>query len=341
MNTRVQIFANIVSWRWVSEQRKPLELEVADLTGQTVIVTGGNRGIGLEAVKHFASMGVGHLIMACRDIAAGEVAIREILEAPGCNCESISCWPLDLASFASVKAFVTRFREENHSLNILVNNAGLMSFQYSQTSDDWETMLQVNYLSPVLLVMLLLPHFAEPPANSRILMLTSDTHYCIRHVEEAKGTNILATLNDPQHCAKTIGTRYFLSKLFSLFFARELARRRQSKSSPTIVAVNPGYCATNLDSEFKAYTIQRYLARAGDYFIGRTPEMGSRTIIHAAVNSEGKNQDGRYLANSRVERESDFALSEAGLTVQKRLWDETMILLTEIDPRVRDSIQEL
>ncbi|KAJ7442670.1 hypothetical protein FB451DRAFT_99624 [Mycena latifolia] len=217
-------------------------------------------------------MNVGLLIMACRDLAAGKVIARELLDAPGCRCQSVDCWPLDLASFASVTAFATRFKERNYSLNILVCNAGVMTFGYTQTSNGWETILQVNYLSTALLVMLLLPHFAEPPTNSRILMLTSETHQFIRGVEEVDCPGILEKLNDPDHCTKTIGGRYFLSKLFTLFFVRELARRRQSKPSPTIVAVNPGYCMTELDSEFKAYTVQRYVTRAADFFIARTPE---------------------------------------------------------------------
>ncbi|KAJ6561503.1 short-chain dehydrogenase [Mycena vulgaris] len=340
MNTRIQVFSNVASRRWLGAQRTPLKLEEADLTGQTVIVTGANRGLGLEAARHFSRMNVGRLIVACRDLAAGKLITQEVLDAPGCNCKSIDCWPLDLTSFASVSAFATRFIEGKNSVNILVCNAGVMNFGYSRTSNGWETILQVNYLSTALLVMLLLPHFAEPPAHSRIVVLTSDTHKFIRRVEEAECPGMLEKLNDPQHCTQTIGTRYFLSKLFTLLFARELARR-QPKDFPTIVAVNPGYCKTNLDSEFKAYSIPRYLTRIADCFIARTPEMGSRTLIHGAVNSEGEAQNGKYLANCQVEKESDFSLSEAGIVVQKRLWDETMLLLCEIDLRVRNTIKSL
>jgi hypothetical protein len=140
---------------------------------------------------------------------------------------------------------------------------------------------------------------------------------------------------------RTINQRYFLSKceqnpitlrryllslisVLSLFFAKELARRPGSEHLPTVVAVNPGYCSTDLDSEFKAYTIQRYLTQASDYFIARSPEMGSRTLIHAAVSEDDLN--GKYLANCRVERASEFSLSEEGLEVQKRLWVRVHLL---------------
>jgi NAD(P)-dependent dehydrogenase (short-subunit alcohol dehydrogenase family) len=85
-------------------------------------------------------MNVGCLILACRDIAAGEIAVRAVLDTEGCNTESVSCWPLDLASFASVRNFAVRFATEGLSLNILVCNAGVMSFKYSETCDGWEKM---------------------------------------------------------------------------------------------------------------------------------------------------------------------------------------------------------
>ncbi|KAJ7123782.1 hypothetical protein C8R43DRAFT_1031634 [Mycena crocata] len=329
-----------MSRKWLHEQRTPLKLETGDLTGQTIIITGANRGLGLEAAKHLSRMNVEVLILACRDVTAGEAAVREVQDAPGRNCKAVSCWQLDLSSFDSVRSFATRFRQERRSLNILVCNAGLMSFEYSQTADGWEKILQVNYISTALLVMLLLPNFTQSPHESRIIMLTSDAHYFIRRVQEADEPQILAKLNDPEHCSKTIGQRYFLSKLFVLFFAKELARRR-SKPAPTVVAVNPGYCHTGLDSEFKAYTIKRYMTNVMDHFIARTPEMGSRTVVHAAVDADGPQQDGKYLAHCRLENESEFARSEEGVQFQERLWEETVGLLCKIDTSVEDILKEM
>ncbi|KAJ7650004.1 hypothetical protein FB45DRAFT_6922 [Roridomyces roridus] len=334
----LQALANVFSWRWLLNQRTPIKLEEAGLGGQTVVVTGGNKGIGLEAAKHFACMNVGRLILACRDVSAGELAVRTIRETPGCNSNSIVCWPLDLSSFESVCAFATRFREERRPLNVLVCNAGCISCSYSQTPDGWEKMLQANYLSNALLVMLLVPAFAGVAQESRIIMLTSDSHAFIRRVEEDDKVGLLRTLNNPVFCKRSIGTRYFLTQLFIILFTRELARRRVS-AAPIAMAVNPGYCTTNLDSEFKAKPIQRYMTRAADHLIARTAEMGSRTIIHAAASSEL--HDGGYLANGRLERESDFARSEEGRKLQERLWDETMFLLCQLDSRVRESLRGL
>jgi NAD(P)-dependent dehydrogenase (short-subunit alcohol dehydrogenase family) len=85
-------------------------------------------------------MNVECLILACRDIATGEIAVRTVLDTEGCNAKSVSCWPLDLASFASVQSFAAKFAAEGLSLHILVCNAGVMSFKYSETCDGWEKM---------------------------------------------------------------------------------------------------------------------------------------------------------------------------------------------------------
>jgi hypothetical protein len=95
-----------------------------------------------------------------------------------------------------------------------------MSFTYSQTADGLETAyvhsqfyplsliirsvcrLQVNYLSTVLFVLLLLPRFAAPASQTRIVLLTSESHAFIRQMEEADSPSIFERLNDPEHCAK-------------------------------------------------------------------------------------------------------------------------------------------
>ncbi|KAJ7848490.1 hypothetical protein B0H14DRAFT_2356708, partial [Mycena olivaceomarginata] len=105
-----------------------------------------------------------------------------------------------------------------------------------------------------------------------------------------------------------------------LFFARERAHHIDKNTGPIVAAVNPGYCTTNMDHEGTETSIERFLKRIVDYFIARTAEMGSQTIIHAAARQGGKEQHGKYLSNCRVERECDYSPTEQGLAVQWRLW---------------------
>ena len=102
------------------------------LIGKTAIITGANSGIGLEAAKVFADRGA-QIVMAVRDTQKGEAARDLILTT---NKEAaISVMKLDLADLASVHEFADRFKEQHDSLNLLINNAGVMTPPYSKTKD--------------------------------------------------------------------------------------------------------------------------------------------------------------------------------------------------------------
>ncbi|KAJ7824461.1 hypothetical protein B0H14DRAFT_1301664 [Mycena olivaceomarginata] len=246
---------------------------------------------------------------------------------------------LDLSSFASVSAFVTRIQDEGVTVDILVGNAAIMDTHYTQTENGWEKSLQVNYLSNVLLTVLLLPHLSRGSdiVNSgRIILLSSVVHYFITHLPEADSPDILSKLNDRQHCTKSVmALRYSISKLCILFFSRELAHRINGNTGgPIVAAVDPGYCSTNLDHEAVSTAIRRFFIRIVNCFIARTPEMGSRMLIHAATRQESRALHGKYLTSCRVERESAYSLTGEGFAIQRRLWQETMSILQQVDPRV-------
>ncbi|KAJ7171088.1 hypothetical protein C8R46DRAFT_1349191 [Mycena filopes] len=339
MNARIQILRQVLTKKWLTDQRTPLELAPGDLRGKTVVITGGNRGVGYEAAKHFAAMNPARLILGCRNVDAGNLAVQQIIEATG--CATVTCWPLDLASFASVRAFASRIDEENFRLDIFVGNAAIMSSKFRTTEDNWETMLQVNYLSHALLTLLLVPKLSTE--KSRVILLSSEAHYFISDIEEANEPVMLSKLNDHQHCSKqsVMDQRYFLSKLFVLLFARELARRVDSITGPRVACVSPGLCSSDLDIESTTSPFLRPIKRVVMSFISRTPEMGSRTIIHAAVGDDDSVEHGKYLANCRVEMESGYSLSEEGMMLQKCLWDETMQILQAVDPKLETTLRDL
>ncbi|KAJ6560448.1 hypothetical protein B0H19DRAFT_1147747 [Mycena capillaripes] len=345
MLARLQIVKQLFTRKWINDQRTPLELASGDLQGKTVVITGSNRGVGFEAAKHFAKMNVERLILACRNVDAGNLAAKQISEATGCS--SVTCWPLDLGSFSSIRTFASRVQAENIHVDILVGNAAIMISRLTRTEDNWETMLQVNYLSHVLLTILLLPKLSPPSsanlntATPKIILLSSEGHAFVPRLKEADSPAILLKLNDQDHCSKSVmEQRYFVSKLFVLFFVRELAHRVSSAGlTIQVVSVTPGLCSSDLDIESTTSPLMRHIKRASMSFIARTPEMGSRTIIHAAVGIKGEYPHGQYLANCQVERESDFCLSEEGRAVQKRLWDETMQILQKVDPKLNTILQ--
>ncbi len=106
--------------------------EMPDLSGKTVIVTGGNSGIGYEAALQFARKNA-TTILACRSLDKANTAAGQIVTSyPGSIVEVMT---LDLSSLASVRSFVDAFHKSNRKLEVLVNNAGVMALPYRKTVD--------------------------------------------------------------------------------------------------------------------------------------------------------------------------------------------------------------
>lgn len=142
-----------------------------DLTGRTVIVTGANAGLGLEASQHFARLHASRVILACRNLDKGEDARRHIksaqqLESKGSSdpenglkraATQLEVWQLDLASFNSIKAFAKRVDNELDRVDFYMSNAGLGFGARRETSSGWEEQLAVNVIGTSLLALLMLP----------------------------------------------------------------------------------------------------------------------------------------------------------------------------------------
>src|ERR1700760_4940944 len=113
------------------------------ISNKTVLVTGANTGIGLEAARHYSQLGAARLILAVRSESKGQEAKKNIeASLPPQSKLQIDVWILDLASFASVKQFANRVLEELDSLDIAVLNAAISKSQYSATVDGWDESIQ-------------------------------------------------------------------------------------------------------------------------------------------------------------------------------------------------------
>ena len=143
-----------------------------DLSGKTIVVTGGNSGIGYEAAKQFARKGA-DVVVACRDMQKAQAAIASITADH--RAASLAAMPLDLASLESVRSFATAFLARHTALDVLCNNAGVMALPYRKTADGFEMQFGTNHLGHFALTGLLLDRLLATPA-ARIVNVSSGAH---------------------------------------------------------------------------------------------------------------------------------------------------------------------
>ena len=206
--------------------------DVPDQSGKSVVITGANSGIGFETARVLAQRGA-RLVLAVRRPEAGQAAVARIREeTPGADVIVEKC---DLGSLDSVALFSSRISERAGSLDVLINNAGIMAVPYGVTVDGHERQFGTNHLGHFALTGLLLPGLLESEAG-RVVSVSSDAHRFGRVEPD--------NLDGERY--RRWGA-YGRSKLANLLFAYELERRARSAGvSLMSVACHPGYAATNL-----------------------------------------------------------------------------------------------
>ncbi|KAL1884184.1 hypothetical protein VTK73DRAFT_5320 [Phialemonium thermophilum] len=329
----------------IRNQFRSLPYPTADFTGKTVIVTGGNVGLGLEAARHCARLGAAKVILGCRNTEKGEAARRDI-EASlprrdgrsngGSTNGVVEVWPLDMCSFESVKAFFRRADDELERLDVLISNAGVNMATF-YLDEGYERTITVNVISTFLLALLLLPKLKQTAARfnaeTHICFASSDAHR-FAAFNERKEPKIFETFKSKE---KMSFDRYNVSKLLDLLLSRELARQLDEKGTGAGVVVNvinPGFCTSQLfrDLPFPINLI----IKLGLLMIGRTCEEGSRTYLTAITS--GKETHGKYMDSCLIWEESQFVRSEEGSKVQKRVYAELMEILETIEPGISKNV---
>lgn len=277
---------------------------MTELQGKVAVVTGGNSGIGKETAAALAEMGA-HVIIAARNPAKAAAAVKEVQDrAPGVTVEHL---PLDLASFASVRAFAGAFGERADQLDVLVNNAGAVLRARTETADGHETQLQVNHLSHFLLTNLLREPLAR--ARGRVVNVSSTGHTFARNGLD------FDDLEWANRRYQGFGV-YCATKLANILFTRELATR-WAGANVTANAVHPGFVGSNFAREGDMGilgTVGMVLARP----FAISSATGARTSIYLASSPDVDGVSGQYFYKCRVAKPSDPALDDAAAA---RLWD--------------------
>ena len=204
----------------------------ATLDGKTVIITGGNTGIGKETAIDLAKRNA-RVIIACRSEEKGKKAEVDIRRESGSS--NVHFRKLDLASFESIRNFVKEVLAEETRIDILINNAGVMYCAYQKTEDGYETQFGVNHLGSFLLTNLLLDKLKQAP-EGRIIVVSSLGHQFAAKID-------LDTINSEAHYNPY--DAYHKSKLANVLFTKALAKRL-SDTNVTVNSLHPGFVDTEL-----------------------------------------------------------------------------------------------
>ena len=249
---------------------------IPDLTGKTVIVTGGNSGLGFETVKAFVLKGA-EVIMACRSKDKGEKAKAEILQLiPKGKIEVMA---LDLMDLSTIREFAEQFKTKFSKLDILMNNAGIMTTPYGLTKDGFESQIGTNHLGHFALTGLLLDVIAKT-SNARVVTTSSMAH--------KQGKMNFDDLLYENGKGYTPLSAYGRSKLSNLLFAYELQRFFETNKIDAIsVAAHPGVAETNLGRHLEDKFWYKVLLPVFRFMIQNQTD-GALPQIRAAVDSEVK-----------------------------------------------------
>jgi NAD(P)-dependent dehydrogenase (short-subunit alcohol dehydrogenase family) len=274
------------------------------MTGKTVVVTGGNSGIGLETAAALAQMGA-RVVLTARSASRGQAAVQALADRSS-GARPVELVVFDLADLSSVRAGAAELLERCSRIDVLVNNAGLILTERSETVDGYESTLAINHLGPFLLTNLLLPRLIES-APSRIVNVASTAHNAAR-----KGM----PFDDLQSTGRYAPMRvYGESKLANMLFTTELAARLAGQGV-TANSLHPGTVRTGYGADGDAKGLLALgLKIARPFFL--SPEKGARTSVYLASSPEVAQTTGLYFAKCKPKKSRKQARDTAGA---RRLW---------------------
>lgn len=263
-----------------------------DLSGRTAVVTGGYSGIGLETVRALGSRGARVLVPVRSPEKAGAA-----LEALGGEIEMEA---MDLGDIASVRAFAAWVKDQTPTLDLLINNAGIMACPLTRIGPGWEAQFGTNHLGHMALTLELMP-LLEAADAPRVVALSSTGH----KISDIRWDDVHFEADYDKWVA------YGQSKTANALFANALSRRLQP-SGGLAFAVHPGGIFTPL---------QRHLSLEEQVHLGwlnedgtpsplaqqgfKTPEQGCGTTLWAATSPLLAGRPGVYCEDCDIAAPTD------------------------------------
>jgi NAD(P)-dependent dehydrogenase (short-subunit alcohol dehydrogenase family) len=278
------------------------------VTRPVYTVTGATSGLGEALATRLTATGA-RVFLGARTTDSGQAAAARIrARVPGAELEVLAA---DLSEMAQVRAFAAQLMQATNRLDGLILNAGEARPARELTGEGLETNLATNYLSGFLLTHLLLG-LLRASAPARVVTIASSQHARVTHLDFPA----LATGADPGR-----GGRYAASKLCTVLFTTELARRLHG-SGLTVNAADPGFVCSGLGRHATG-PFRMFLTATRPF--QDSPQKAATTPMRLASSPDAPATSGGYYSRCRPGKTSPLARDS---TAARELWDQTVELFT-------------
>ncbi|THZ78915.1 putative carbonyl reductase [Aureobasidium pullulans] len=310
-----------------------------DLSNKTVIVTGGNAGLGYEAARQLLVLYASRVIIAVRSAVKGEEAVASLKLDPEVKKHNptaiIEAFVLDLDDYNSGLSFAQRVKQEVKELDILLCNGGVNIMKYQKSVAGHERVMQVNCYTHVLIALELLPllqatsKLRNAPTHLTFVGSATQTMHTLAKKPVAASETVLGHFDD-QNIYSGL-TRYSDSKLAVNAYVRRLS----ALVSPSEVIVNnlcPGLVATGFDKQLPAWL--KPLMFVYRKIAARDVHEGSRTLVYASAIADTTTH-GEFLQSNKIDPGAPFLDQSAGKTFTDKLWAETVADIARFDENLK------
>ncbi|KAJ8537618.1 hypothetical protein K7X08_014158 [Anisodus acutangulus] len=303
---------------------------IASIQKPICIITGATSGLGAAVSYALAKEGY-YIVLAGRSLHSLSKIVSEIQEQIDDAC--VKAFQVDLSSYKSILSFKHSLQQwlldsDLHcSVQLLINNAGMLATSYRITAEQCDRMMSTNYIGPFCLTKMLLPLLEQSPIPSRVVNVASFTHWNVSSMEVTGET--ISGQYFSKLSSYPFAQVYEYSKLCVLLFTYELHRQVglvEKSHSVSVIAADPGVVKTNIMREIPSYL--SWLAFYVLKLLGllQSPEVGIGSIVdavHAPPKTSGVyffGGNGRTLRSSRLSYNSKLA---------KDLWNASSQIFLE------------
>lgn len=279
--------------------------DIPDQTGRTAVITGANTGLGFETAKALAAKGA-RVVIAVRNADKGARAAAQITG-------DVDVQELDLTSLSSIRAAADALKTRFERIDLLINNAGVMTTPKGTTADGFELQFGTNHLGHFAFTGLLLDAILDVP-GSRIVTVSSNGHKMggAIHWDDLQWERSYSRMG-----------AYSQSKLANLLFTYELQRRLAPRGKTVAVAAHPGTSTTELARNLPRPVERAFLAAAPVLF-AQTADRGALPTLRAATDPSVLG--GQYYGPDGIGQQRGAPVVVASsaqsydMAMQQRLW---------------------